>query len=116
MTEATDIRPTPSVGNEPNEAQVREQRLGRRRSWIVRVEGWPEAESVVFTESRSRAVKASWRSANDAGYKTAWTEFKAVRAPQYDALVGAVSPNRPYALDYVKTLTPPTEQYTTDNP
>lgn len=45
MTEANDIQPTRSVGNEPSEAQVREQRLGMRLEWAYEAEsrrwrGW----------------------------------------------------------------------------
>jgi hypothetical protein len=52
------------------------------RPWLVSCKGFPD--TIVVSETRSKAIYAQWMAAKEAGYKIPWTHFRAVRASWSD--------------------------------
>ncbi len=71
------------------------------RAWRVSVKTWPNDVGGVYgARARSIAVSRALSSAQGAGYRLGWNDFKAVRAPEFDALIdkhGMVSWSAEYA-------------------
>jgi hypothetical protein len=64
-------------------------------------------KSFVWATSRGKSVSATYHSANDAGYKTKFTEITARRRKDLDKFKlrnnRRVMPNVPYAVDFIST-------------
>lgn len=75
---------TIDAGARPVEQPVRPR--APMRAWKVYVKGWGyDPQSLTMATSRSKAIAKNHASANEAGYRLKWSEFRAVRAPDFDA-------------------------------
>lgn len=58
------------------------------RAWRVYVPVWGcEPQAVMVASTRGKALARSYASATGAGYRLKWTDFRVVRAPEFDTMI-----------------------------
>lgn len=57
-----------------------------QKAWRVTInsKNWKRFEGIVAASTRGRAMSLCWGDAQEAGYRILFTNFRAVRAPEYD--------------------------------
>ena len=75
------------------------------KAWAVHVIPWGETCGITGAETRAKAIAYSLAGAQDVGYDLKWTDFRAVRAPKYDATVRTYGVGGRWTMEHADFLT-----------
>ena len=92
----------------PIEAGPLDRRVSRQpfpKAWAVHVIPWGETCGITGAETRAKAIAYSLAGAQDVGYDLKWTDFRAVRAPKYDATVRTYGVGGRWTMEHADFLT-----------
>ncbi len=70
------------------------------KAWAVHVIPWGETCCITGAETRAKAIAYSLAVARDVGYNLKWTDFRAVRAPKYDAMVSICGTGGSWTMEH----------------
>lgn len=58
------------------------------KAYKVYIPGEPETEGITRQKKRSHAIMLALGNSQEAGYSYKWTDFRAVRSPEFDNVKG----------------------------
>lgn len=59
--------------------------MSAMRAWRVYIPSWQDRPlALTMAGSRGKAIARNYKSANEAGYRVKWQDFRVTRAPEFD--------------------------------
>jgi len=71
-----------------------------RKAYRCTILKWPNFEMIYPGEKRSKAVFLAWYDGQQAGYDIPWIDYRAIRAPEFDALARETEGMHPWCLGW----------------
>ena len=71
-----------------------------RKAYKCTIQGWDGFATIWPGETRGKAIARAWYASQDSGFDVPWTDFRAVRAPEFDALARETKGKTPWCLGW----------------